>query len=233
MNVRKTLKNLWEGLSSISILTGSSDKEEEIEEDDDDDDDDIDEEELIKQMLAKEELKLSQQSNTEDADEEENADHEDDNEQKEASSVVFNSDKVSEPSTSSNNLISSSVITVTASTAPTISSATTSNTAPSTEASSYPVSSNGRCPYCDSSDVKYIIIVSENTKDADLPQSLQKLLKRKQAFKMAKGEVKWVSPDRRERESYFLVLHNQSSSFQVVTCSSSYDCLKWLQIFEN
>ena len=147
-------------------------------------------------MLAKEELKLSQQNNSEDEDEDaaDHADHEDDDKQKEAS-VVSDSDNFSEPSTSSSNLIRSSVVNVPASTATATSTTTTSNKAPSTEASSYPVSSNGRCPYCDSSDVKYIIMVSENTKDTDLPQSLQQLLKRNQAFKMAKGEVKWVSTD--------------------------------------
>ena len=165
-------------------------------------------------MLAKEELKLSQQNNSEDEDEDaaDHADHEDDDKHKEASSVVSDSDNFSEPS----NLIRSSVINVTASTATETSTTTTSNKAPSTEASSYPVSSNGRCPYCDSSDVKYIIMVSENTKDTDLPQSLQQLLKRNQAFKMAKGEVKWVSTDSKEWKIYFLLLYNQCSPFQVV-----------------
>ena len=165
-------------------------------------------------MLAKEELKLSQQNNSEDEGEDaaDHADNEDDDKHKEASSVVSDSDNFSEPS----NLIRSSVINVTASTATETSTTTTSNKAPSTEASSYPVSSNGRCPYCDSSDVKYIIMVSENTKDTDLPQSLQQLLKRNQAFKMAKGEVKWVSTDSKEWEIYFLLLYNQCSPFQVV-----------------
>lgn len=169
-------------------------------------------------MLAKEELKLSQQNNSEDEDEDaaDHADHEDDDKHKEASSVVSDSDNFSERSTSSSNLIRSSVVNVPASTATETSATTTSNKAPSTEASSYPVSSNGRCPYCDSSDVKYIIMVSENTKDTDLPQSLQKLLKRNQAFKMAKGEVKWVSTDSKEWEIYFLLLYNQCSPFQVV-----------------
>ena len=171
-------------------------------------------------MLAKEELKLSQQNNSEDEDEDEDAadhaDHEDDDKQKEASSVVSDSDNFSEPSTSSNNLIRSSVVNVPASTATATSTTTTSNKAPSTEASSYPVSSNGRCPYCDSLDVKYIIMVSENTKDTDLPQSLQQLLKRNQAFKMAKGEVKWVSTNSKAWKIYFLLLYNQCSPFQVV-----------------
>ena len=169
-------------------------------------------------MLAKEELKLSQQNNSEDEDEDaaDHADHEDDDKQKEASSVVSDSDNFSEPSTSSNNLIRSSVVNVPASTATATSTTTTSNKAPSTEASSYPVSSNGRCPYCDSSDVKYIIMVSENTKDTDLPQSLQQLLKRNQAFKMAKGEVKWVSTNSKAWKIYFLLLYNQCSPFQVV-----------------
>ena len=165
-------------------------------------------------MLAKEELKLSQQNNSEDEDEDaaDHADYEDDDKHKEASSVVSDSDNFSEPS----NLIRSSVVNVPASTATATSTTTTSNKAPSTEASSYPVSSNGRCPYCDSSDVKYIIMVSENTKDTDLPQSLQQLLKRNQAFKMAKGEVKWVSTDSKEWKIYFLLFYNQCPPFQVV-----------------
>ena len=205
---------MWGSLPSISTLSGSSDKEDETEEDDEDEEDDIDEEELIKQMLAKEELKLSQQNNSEDEGEDaaDHADHEDDDKHKEASSVVSDSDNFSEPS----NLIRSSVINVTASTATATFTATTSNKAPSTEASSYPVSSNGRCPYCDSSDVKYIIMVSENTKDTDLPQSLQQLLKRNQAFKMAKGEVEWVSTNSKTWKIYFLLLYNQCSPFQVV-----------------
>ena len=59
-------------------------------------------------------------------------------------------------------------------------------------------------------------MVSENTKDTDLPQSLQQLLKRNQAFKMAKGEVEWVSTDSKEWKIYFLLLYNQCSPFQVV-----------------
>ena len=167
-------------------------------------------------MLAKEELKLSQQNNSEDEDEDaaDHADHEDDDKQKEASSVVSDSDNFSEPSTSSNNLIRSSVVNVPASTATATSTTTTSNKAPSTEASSYPVSSNGRCPYCDSLDVKYIIMVSENTKDTDLPQSLQQLLKRNQAFKMAKGEVKWVSTNSKAWKIYFLLLYNHVLLFR-------------------
>ena len=169
-------------------------------------------------MLAKEELKLSQQNNSEDEGEDaaDHADHEDDDKHKEASSVVSDSDNFSEPSTSSSNLIRSLVVNVTASTATATFTATTSNKAPSTEGSSYPVSSNGRCLYCDSSDVKYIIMVSENTKDTDLPQSLQQLLKRNQAFKMAKGEVKWVSTNSKTWKIYFLLLYNQCSPFQVV-----------------
>ena len=167
-------------------------------------------------MLAKEELKLSQQNNSEDEGEDaaDHADHEDDDKHKEASSVVSDSDNFSEPSTSSSNLIRSSVVNLPASTATVTSTTTTSNKAPSTEASSYPVSSNGRCPHCDSSDVKYIIMVSENTKDTDLPQSLRQLLKRNQAFKMAKGEVKWVSTDSKEWKIYFLLVYNQCSPFR-------------------
>lgn len=52
----------------------------------------------------------------------------------------------------------------------------------------YPVSSSGACPYCSSTDVKYIVLVDSKTKDSQLPQTLQILLKKGKAFKMAKGE---------------------------------------------
>lgn len=168
------------------LFSASSDKEEETEDDDDDidddddDDDELDEEELIKQMLAKEQQKLSQENNHDDNDDNEN-------EEVEASSASSDAEHFSEQTTSSSDVISS-ITTVTTSTAETISPSTTSKTVSLTE-NNYPVSSTGRCPYCGASDVKYIIVVSENTKDTELPRSLQELLKRNQAFKMAKGEV--------------------------------------------
>lgn len=167
-------------------FSGSSDKEEETEEedqeeedDDDDDDDELDEEELIKQMLAKEQQKLSQENNQ--------PTNDDENEETDAPSAPSDSDHFSEQTTSSSDVISSTT-TVTTSATETVSHSNSSSTVSST-ANTYPVSSTGRCPYCGASDVKYIIIVSENTKDTDLPQSLQELLKRNHAFKMAKGEV--------------------------------------------
>lgn len=165
-------------------FSGSSDKEEETEEEDqeeedDDDDDELDEEELIKQMLAKEQQKLSQENNQ--------PTNDDENEETDAPSAPSDSDHFSEQTTSSSDVISSTT-TVTTSATETVSHSNSSSTVSST-ANTYPVSSTGHCPYCGASDVKYIIIVSENTKDIDLPQSLQELLKRNHAFKMAKGEV--------------------------------------------
>ena len=167
-------------------FSGLSDKEEETEEedqeeedDDDDDDDELDEEELIKQMLAKEQQKLSQENNQ--------PTNDDENEETDAPSAPSDSEHFSEQTTSSSDVISSTT-TVTTSATETVSHSNSSSTVSST-ANTYPVSSTGRCPYCGASDVKYIIIVSENTKDTDLPQSLQELLKRNHAFKMAKGEV--------------------------------------------
>jgi len=172
-------------------FSGLSDKEEETEEDDDDeegdddeddddDDDELDEEELIKQMLAKEQQKLSQENNPDDTDGNEN-------EETAAPSAPSDSEHFSDQTTSSSDVISSNTAIITSATK-TVSHSNSSSTVSST-ANTYPVSSTGRCPYCSASDVKYIIIVSENTKDTELPQSLQELLKRNHAFKMAKGEV--------------------------------------------
>lgn len=52
----------------------------------------------------------------------------------------------------------------------------------------YPVSSSGACPYCSSTSVKYIVVVDDKTKDSQLPQTLQILLRKGKAFKMAKGK---------------------------------------------
>lgn len=174
-------------------FSGSSDKEEETEEEDqeeedDDDDDELDEEELIKQMLAKEQQKLSQENNQ--------PTNDDENVETDAPSAPSDSDHFSEQTTSSSDVISSTT-TLTTSAIETVSHSNSSSTVSST-ANTYPVSSTGRCPYCGASDVKYIIIVSENTKDTDLPQSLQELLKRNHAFKMAKGEVHKARTTNRE-----------------------------------
>ncbi|XP_078351985.1 uncharacterized protein LOC144636668 isoform X2 [Oculina patagonica] len=171
--------------TETSVMQSSSDKEEETEEDDDDDDE-LDEEELIKQMLAKEQQKLSQENNHDEDDDNDDDNDDNDNEEVEASSAPSHSEDFSEQTTTAT-IVVSSTTTVTSSIAETVSSTTTSKTASSTQ-SSYPVSSTGRCPYCGASDVKYIIVVSESTKDTELPQSLQQLLKSNHAFKMAKGD---------------------------------------------
>ena len=59
----------------------------------------------------------------------------------------------------------------------------------SSSAVSYPMSKTGACPYCHSTNVKYIIVVSSSTSDSALPHTLQELLRKDLAFKMEKGEV--------------------------------------------
>ena len=128
-------------------------------------------------MLAKEQQKNSQENNDDD-------DDDDDDVEKNALEAPKDSEKVSELSTSSSNAISSTAT----STVQVTASSTTTTPASSTK-HQFPVSSTGHCPYCGSADVKYIIVVSDNTKDTELPQSLQQLLKSNHAFKMAKGEA--------------------------------------------
>ena len=189
-------------------MLGSSDKEEEN--DEEDDDDELDEEELIKQMLAKEQQKLSQENSddenavTDDGDDEEEDGKGDDDAGKSVSEATADSEHFSEQTPSSSN-VASSVASTTTSTVKKSSSTTSSSSASSTE-NQYPVSSTGRCPYCGSSDVKYIIVVSENTKDSELPQSLQQLLTGNHAFKMAKGEVHWEEKQKGEVYSYACIL---------------------------
>ena len=161
-------------MSSDTVCLGSSDKEreEETEEDEDDDDDDLDEEELIKQMLAKEQQKLEQ----------ENDDNNNDDVPLELAASMEQS------SLTLSNFIVASTVTSSMTTAAT--TAATGSVSTSTSAKSqYPISKDGQCPYCQSTDVKYIIVVSDTTKDTDLPHSLQQLLTRNHAFKMAKGEL--------------------------------------------
>lgn len=190
-------------------MLGSSDKEEENDEEDDDDDE-LDEEELIKQMLAKEQQKLSQENSddedavADDGDDDEEDGKGDDGAGKSVSEAATDSEHFSEQTLSSSN-VASSVASTTTSTVKR-SSSTTSSTSASSTASQYPVSSTGRCPYCGSSDVKYIIVVSENTKDSELPQSLQQLLTGNHAFKMAKGEVHWEEKQKGEVYSYACIL---------------------------
>ena len=200
---KKCLRILHIGLKTVlgSCLitsfysTGWPDKAEEETEDDEqdeDEDDELDEEELIKQMLAKEQQKLSQ-ANSDDKDNKDKEEDDDDDGDSDNSKLrdAFTASKdplgFSEPSSLSSDSINLKITTVAASTEQTPST-TSSSTAKSSKAQ-YPVSSTGRCPYCGSADVKYIVIVSNNTKDSELPHSLQLLLKGNHAFKMAKGEV--------------------------------------------
>ena len=148
-------------------------------------------------MLAKEQQKLSQEN------EDDNDEGEDDdggNVHQDVSAAPTDSEDFSDQSTTSNKEASSTAP-ITASTEQTTSSLTTKKSAAST-AEQYPVSSTGHCPYCGSTDVKYIIVVSENTRDSDLPATLQQLLKSNHAFKMAKGEVHWASETSRAFTSF-------------------------------
>lgn len=180
--------------TQVSITKSWPDKAEEETEDDEqdeDEDDELDEEELIKQMLAKEQQKLSQ-ANSDDKDNKDKEEDDDDDGDSDNSKLrdAFTASKdplgFSEPSSLSSDSINLKITTVAASTEQTPST-TSSSTAKSSKAQ-YPVSSTGRCPYCGSADVKYIVIVSSNTKDSELPHSLQLLLKGNHAFKMAKGQ---------------------------------------------
>lgn len=154
---------------------------------DDYDDDELDEEELIKQMLAKEQQKLSEANSDEDNNDKEDKNASDDDKAQDVCSDSEDSPEFSEQNSLTSDSVDPKVMTTTASTKHTPST-TSSNTAKTPE-SQYPVSSSGRCPYCGSTDVKYIIVVSDNTHDTKLPPSLQMLLKGNHAFKMAKGEV--------------------------------------------
>ncbi|XP_074631726.1 uncharacterized protein LOC141890216 isoform X6 [Acropora palmata] len=153
---------------------------------DDYDDDELDEEELIKQMLAKEQQKLSQENSDEDNNDKEDKNASDDDKAQAVCSDSEDSPEFSKQNSLTSDSVNPKVMTMTASTKHTPS--TTSSNRAKTPESQYPVSSSGRCPYCGSTDVKYIIVVSDNTHDTKLPPSLQMLLKGNHAFKMAKGE---------------------------------------------
>ena len=155
--------------------------------DDDDDDDELDEEELIKQMLAKEQQKLSQENSDEENNDKEDKNASDNAKAQDVCADPEDSAEFSEQNSLTSNSVGSKVMTIKASTKHTLS--TTSSDRAKTSESQYPVSSSGRCPYCGSTDVKYIIVVSDNTHDTKLPSSLQMLLKGNHAFKMSKGEV--------------------------------------------
>ena len=51
----------------------------------------------------------------------------------------------------------------------------------------FPVSKDGSCPYCRSTNVVYVIIKSEGDSDADLPELLRTLLNQGKARKVPKG----------------------------------------------
>ena len=51
----------------------------------------------------------------------------------------------------------------------------------------FPVSKDGACPYCRSTNVVYVIIKSEGDSDADLPELLRTLLNQGKARKVPKG----------------------------------------------
>ena len=151
-------------------------------------------------MLAKEQQKLSQENKDDNDEEEDDNDDDDGNVHQDVSAAPTVSEDFSDQSALSNKEASSTAPT-TASTEQMASSSTTKKSAAST-AEQYPVSSTGHCPYCGSTDVKYIIVVSENTQDSDLPATLQQLLKSNHAFKMAKGEVHWASETSRAFTSF-------------------------------
>ena len=175
-------------------------------------------------MLAKEQQKLSQGNNHSSDNDDDNDNDDDDieendnNEEIEASSAPSESEDISEHTSSSSN----TVTTTTTVTAETVLPSTTSKKESSTP-STYPVSSTGRCPYCGASDVKYIIVVSVNTKDTELPQSLQQLLKGNQAFKMAKGEVQWARATSWGRVAIITkIIFKQRRDLRLVQCSFIY-----------
>ncbi|XP_047132847.1 uncharacterized protein LOC101239060 isoform X1 [Hydra vulgaris] len=59
---------------------------------------------------------------------------------------------------------------------------------PAFTAADFPVSSDGACPYCKSTNVVYIIIQDDDLKEEELPPLLTKLLKEENAKKVKKGE---------------------------------------------
>ena len=98
--------------------------------------------------------------------------------------------KATAPDTSSTTIISSSSTSQVAKVKGSTSDSTVCTTAEPAGAKShsYPMSPSGACPYCFSTNVKYIVLVDNKTKDSQLPLTLQTLLKKGKAFKMAKGE---------------------------------------------
>ncbi|XP_065661348.1 uncharacterized protein LOC101239060 isoform X2 [Hydra vulgaris] len=59
---------------------------------------------------------------------------------------------------------------------------------PAFTAADFPVSSDGACPYCKSTNVVYIIIQDDDLKEEELPPLLTKLLREENAKKVKKGE---------------------------------------------
>ena len=53
---------------------------------------------------------------------------------------------------------------------------------------SYPVSMTGACPYCQSYDVVYLVLIPKGSEDVELPPLLSKLINRGCALKVPDGE---------------------------------------------
>ena len=84
-------------------------------------------------------------------------------------------------------------------------------------ADDYPVSKDGRCPYCESQEVVYIIInEGEEDGDDELPDILQQLLQYNFAYKMAKGRYCL----RKFSFMLLVVLLSSWSFFQIKLCGS-------------
>ena len=154
----------------MAMIPGSSEKEvehEDAEEDEDEDGDYEDEQELIRQMLAKEQKKIE---------EEEQA--------KKAAKVaaLAKGTPVPEPTVQMSTYGPSQASKSATMTFP-------NSTASSRSYTTYPISKNGSCPYCYSTNVKYIIIIHPGSEDVPLPATLQQLLRKDLAFKMEKGKM--------------------------------------------
>ena len=122
------------------------------------DDEDVNEKDIIKAMLAKEQ-------------------------EKEDEKPVQGPLKENETTLSSETVSTTSTVPVTMT-----SSSTTPPTSSAGSSATYPVSKDGSCPHCESTAVRYIILVKDSNKDITLPPTLNKLLKIGKAFKMAKGK---------------------------------------------
>ncbi|XP_028517380.1 apical junction molecule isoform X2 [Exaiptasia diaphana] len=177
-----SLQDLFFSSKQDDKTVGSTDQQGESNEDDEnssEEDDELDEEELIKQMLEKEAQKI--QEHEEDA-EDKPHDENDTNDSKQQSTK---SQEIPDHLRTTHTVYSTAAYT---GHERSTSSTSVHPVAETHEKSSlYPVSSDGFCPHCYSRNVKYIIVFDEGMKDNELPYTLRELLKRDQAFKMAKG----------------------------------------------